>query len=173
MAKKSSAPGVGRKEPARSAGILLVRQDASGPRVLLAHPGGPYFANKDIGAWTIPKGLVDRDEPLADAAFREFAEELGWRPSGALTPLGEVTLRSGKIVAGFAILSTDDEQAILARFNPGMFIMPWPPHSGRTAEFPEIDRIGFFSLDDARNKLNPAQVAFLDRLASVGLESSS
>ena len=133
--------------------------------MLLAHPGGPFFAKKDAGAWTLPKGLVDPGEDLAAAACREFAEELGWAPEGELTPLGEATLISGKRVTGFALRVADLEESLLAQFVPGVFIMEWPPRSGKMAEFPEIDRIAFFSLDEAREKINAAQAVFLDRLA--------
>jgi predicted NUDIX family NTP pyrophosphohydrolase len=150
-----------------SAGILLYRKASGGVRVLLAHPGGPFFAKKDVGDWTIPKGLVAPDEELAAAALREFEEELGWRPEGELTPLGEVKLKSGKRVIAFALRSHEEESAMLVRFSPGVFRMEWPPKSGRMAEFPEVDRIAFFSLEEAREKLNEAQAALIDRLAQV------
>jgi predicted NUDIX family NTP pyrophosphohydrolase len=150
-----------------SAGILLYRQTPGGPRVLLAHPGGPFFAKKDAGAWTLPKGLISPSEDVEAAARREFAEELGWQPAGPLAPLGDATLRSGKRVTAFALLSADQESEILGRFHPGLFTMEWPPRSGKMAEFPEIDRIEFYSLPEARAKLNPAQAAFLDRLAAL------
>ncbi len=150
-----------------SAGVLLYRQTANGLRVLLAHPGGPFFAHKDAGAWTLPKGLVNPEELLTEAALREFEEELGWRPTGELHPLGEVKLRSGKIVSGFAMLTGENEEAVLAMFVPGTFTMPWPPRSGRHADFPEVDRVEFFSLAEAREKLNPAQAPFLDRLQEL------
>jgi predicted NUDIX family NTP pyrophosphohydrolase len=145
----------------------LYRQTADGLRVLLAHPGGPFFSHKDAGAWTLPKGLVNPGELLTAAALREFEEELGWRPAGELHPLGEVKLRSGKIVAGFAVRSDEGEDVVLARFVPGTFTMPWPPRSGRHAEFPEVDRVEFFSLAEAHEKLNPAQAPFLDRLKEL------
>jgi predicted NUDIX family NTP pyrophosphohydrolase len=135
--------------------------------VLLGHPGGPFFANKDAGAWTIPKGLADPDEPLEVAALREFAEELGWRPSGALAPLGEVRLRSGKRVVAFALRTDEPEDVQLARFRPGRFTMEWPPRSGRQHEFPEIDRAAFFSLDAAGEKISAAQRPLLDRLVKL------
>jgi predicted NUDIX family NTP pyrophosphohydrolase len=150
----------------RSAGILLYRVEQNAPRVLLAHPGGPFFAKKDLGAWTIPKGLVDPGEDPRDAARREFAEELGWRPTGELVDLGEVTLRSGKHITAFALRSEEAEASMLARFNPGTFTMPWPPRSGKLAEFPEVDRIEFFPLAEAARRLNPAQAPLLDRLAA-------
>jgi predicted NUDIX family NTP pyrophosphohydrolase len=133
----------------------------------LAHPGGPFFAKKDAGSWSIPKGLINPGEEPAQAAMREFEEELGWRPSGAMQPLGEVKLRSGKRVVAFALASADDEATTLSRFSPGMFQMEWPLRSGRLALFPEVDRIAFFSPDGARQKLNPAQAPFVDRLLEL------
>jgi predicted NUDIX family NTP pyrophosphohydrolase len=150
-----------------SAGILLYRESPGGPRVLLAHPGGPFFVNKDAGAWTIPKGLIAPGEDPSAAARREFAEELGWEPAGELLSIGTVKLRSGKLVHGFAIRSDETEEACLARFAPGVFSMEWPPRSGRTAEFPEVDRIQFFDVPEARIRINPAQQSFLDRLSRL------
>jgi predicted NUDIX family NTP pyrophosphohydrolase len=147
-----------------SAGILLYRSTADGLRVLLAHPGGPFFAKKDEGAWSIPKGLIEPGEDPAAAALREFQEELGWRPAGNLHPLGEVRLKSGKRVIAFALASDESEATMLPQFSPGLFQMEWPPRSGRSAEFPEVDRIAFFTADEAARKLNPAQAALLDRL---------
>jgi predicted NUDIX family NTP pyrophosphohydrolase len=158
------APGHNRRP--LSAGILLYRIDGTTLEVLLARPGGPFFSNKDVGAWTIPKGLVECGEDLADAARREFDEEVGWRPTGDLEPLGEVLLKSGKRVVGFALRTDEPPADVLARFAPGHFTMEWPPRSGRVEEFPEIDRIAFFPLVAAREKVNPAQAAFLDRLAA-------
>jgi predicted NUDIX family NTP pyrophosphohydrolase len=154
-----------------SAGILLYRRDADGASVLLAHPGGPFFRNKDVGAWTIPKGLIDADESPEDAARREFEEEAGWRPEGDLQPLGEVRLKSGKRLIVFAVQTLEDAAAICARFAPGSFKMEWPRGSGRVVEMPEVDRIEFFSIAAAREKINPAQEALLDRLLRVLSES--
>ena len=123
--------------------------------------------NKDAGAWTIPKGLIALGEDPSAAARREFAEELGWEPVGDLLSIGTVKLRSGKLVHGFAIRSEETEEAYLARFAPGVFRMEWPPRSGRTAEFPEVDRIQFFTLAEAKTRINPAQQPFLDRLADL------
>jgi predicted NUDIX family NTP pyrophosphohydrolase len=153
-----------------SAGILLYRLVSGGVRVMLAHPGGPYFANKDEGAWTIPKGLVNPGEALAAAAQREFAEEVGWKPAGELIPIGEVTLPSRKRVMGFAMRTDESEAALLARFAPGTFVMPWPPRSGQLGEFPEIDRVEFFPISDAVSRIHPAQVEFLDRLRDMTMQ---
>jgi predicted NUDIX family NTP pyrophosphohydrolase len=138
-----------------------------GLSVLLAHPGGPFFIHKDAGSWTIPKGLADPGEAMADAARREFEEEVGWRPAGDLTPLGEVKLRSGKRVIAFALQSDEPPEISLARFSPGLFAMEWPRGSQRLREFPEVDRIEFFSIDAARRKISPAQEPLLDRLIAL------
>ena len=146
-----------------SAGILLHR--AGRAEVLLVHPGGPYWARKDAGAWSIPKGEVEEGEEPRTAALREFAEETGTRlPDGALEPLGSVKLKSGKLVHAFAIAGDLDPEAIVS----STFELEWPPRSGRTRTFPEVDRAGWFRLDEAREKLNPAQAAFVDRLAGAG-----
>jgi predicted NUDIX family NTP pyrophosphohydrolase len=148
-----------------SAGILLYRVDGGDVRVLLGHPGGPYFGKKDAGVWTIPKGLLATDELPEVAALREFEEELGWRPSGRLDELGEIKMKSGKRVLAFALRDDAPEASQLARFRPGTFSLEWPPRSGRRQEFPEIDRIEFFPLAVARDKILPAQAPLLDRLA--------
>jgi predicted NUDIX family NTP pyrophosphohydrolase len=130
--------------------------------VLLVHPGGPYWAKKDAGVWSIPKGEYDDgDDPRACAA-REFEEELGAPlPAGAeLAELGTVSLRSGKEVIAFAVAGDLDADAIRSN----TFTLEWPPRSGRMREFPEVDRAGWFGLDEAREKLNPAQAPLLDRL---------
>jgi predicted NUDIX family NTP pyrophosphohydrolase len=147
--------------PARSAGILLFRGRGPGLEVLLVHPGGPFFARKDLGVWSIPKGEYDADEDPLVCARREFEEELGSPlPPGDVVALGEVKQKSGKIVTAFA--AEGDIDATAAKSNT--FTMEWPPRSGRTAEFPEIDRAEWFGIDAAREKLVPAQVAFVDRL---------
>ena len=146
-----------------SAGILLHRADRA--EVLLVHPGGPYWARKDAGAWSIPKGEVEEGEDARTAALREFAEETGTRlPDGALEPLGSVKLKSGKLVHAFAVAGDLDPEALVS----STFELEWPPRSGRTRTFPEVDRAGWFGLDEAREKLNPAQAAFVDRLAGAG-----
>jgi predicted NUDIX family NTP pyrophosphohydrolase len=152
--------------PNRSAGILLHREGADGLEVLLVHPGGPFWAKRDDGAWSIPKGeYVDGDDPRA-AARREFEEELGSPlPGGAeLRELGEVRQKNGKHVVAWAVAGDLDASA--ARSNT--FEMEWPPRSGRRQEFPEIDRAEWFTLARAREKLLPAQTAFLDRLEEAG-----
>ncbi|WP_132991991.1 NUDIX domain-containing protein [Gordonia zhaorongruii] len=147
----------------RSAGILLYRLVAAGGvEVLLVHPGGPFWARKDDGAWSIPKGLVEADEDEFAAARREFAEETGHAaPDRPALDLGEVHLRSGKRVHGFAVEGDLDPATIVSN----TFEMMWPPRSHRMQEFPEVDRGEWFDPADAVVKLNPAQGAFVERLA--------
>jgi predicted NUDIX family NTP pyrophosphohydrolase len=146
----------------RSAGLLLVRRTAAGVEVLLGHMGGPFWARKDAGAWTVPKGEYLGDEQPWDAARREFREELGLpAPEGTPVPLGEVTQSGGKRVTVWAVEGDLDP----ADVTPGTFTMEWPRGSGRTAEFPELDRVAWFGLTAAREVVVTAQTAFLDRLA--------
>ena len=148
----------------RSAGILLHRDGIGGTEVLLVHPGGPFWARKDLGAWSIPKGEVDEGEDPRACALREFAEETGTRlPETALDDLGSVKLKSGKLVLAFAVAG--DLDAATVRSNT--FELEWPPRSGRRRQFPEIDRAEWFGLDDARAKLHPAQSELVDRLAAL------
>jgi predicted NUDIX family NTP pyrophosphohydrolase len=149
----------------RSAGILLYRRHGSSLEVLLVHPGGPFWANKDDGAWSIPKGELDPgEEPLA-AARREFAEELGLPAPADSHPLdlGEVKLKSGKLIRAFALEGELDPETIV----PGTFELQWPPRSGRTIEVPEVDRAQWFDPAAAAAKLNPAQAAFVTRLSEA------
>ncbi len=146
--------------PKQSAGILLHRDG----QVLLVHPGGPFWAKKDAGAWSIPKGeYEDGDDPRA-AALREFEEELGSAlPAGTdLVELGTVKQKSGKRITAFAAEGDLDAETI----SSNTFEMEWPPRSGRLQAFPEVDRAGWFSIEEAREKLNPAQAEFLVRLPS-------
>ncbi|MEW2497258.1 NUDIX domain-containing protein [Streptomyces nodosus] len=145
-----------------SAGLLLFRRAAHGPEVLLGHMGGPFFSRRDAGAWTVPKGEYEAGEPPLEAARREFREELGLPPpDGEAVPLGEVRQAGGKIVTVWAVEADLDPAAIA----PGTFTLQWPPRSGRVQEFPELDRVGWFALDRAREVIVRAQTAFLDRLA--------
>jgi predicted NUDIX family NTP pyrophosphohydrolase len=132
-----------------------------GLELLLVHPGGPFFRNKDEGAWSIPKGEVEEGaEPLA-AALREFSEETGAAaPEGELVPLGEIRQKGGKRVVAWAIEGDFDPTSV----NSNSFEMEWPPRSGRKEQFPEIDRAEFFPPELARRKLNPAQAELVDRL---------
>jgi predicted NUDIX family NTP pyrophosphohydrolase len=145
----------------RSAGILLYRLTGEGPEVLLVHPGGPFWAKRDDGAWSIPKGeYAEDDDPLA-SALREFEEETGTPlEPGELVELGSVKQKSGKVVVAWASRGDLDAEAIQSN----TFAMEWPPRSGRTAEFPEVDRAGWFDPPTARRKLVAAQAAFVDRL---------
>ncbi|WP_028062020.1 NUDIX domain-containing protein [Solirubrobacter soli] len=144
----------------RSSGILLFRRTAE-LEVLLVHPGGPFWAKKDLGAWSIPKGEHDQAEESLQAAVREFEEETGTKPDAHdLADLGTVKQKSGKVVQAYALEGDLDAEAIRSN----TFTMEWPPRSGRQAEFPEVDRAQWFTLDEARERINPAQAAFLDRL---------
>jgi predicted NUDIX family NTP pyrophosphohydrolase len=148
--------------PARSAGILLHRRRDGVRQVLLVHPGGPFWAKRDAGAWSIPKGEYADGEDARACALREFEEELGTplASQSELVDLGSVRQRNGKVVTAWAV--EGDLDATAARSNT--FEMEWPPRSGRRQEFPEVDRAEWFSVDEAREKLIPAQVALLDRL---------
>ncbi len=147
----------------RSAGILLYRRDGPRVEVLLAHPGGPYFARRDEGAWSLPKGELEPGEAPEAAARREFAEETGHRATGVLAPLGACRQRGGKEVHAFA-LEGDFDPAALAS---GTVLIEWPPRSGQQRAFPEIDRVAWFDLDAARLRILPAQAVFLDRLEAL------
>ncbi len=146
----------------RSAGILLFRRVDGGAEVLLGHMGGPFWTRKDAGAWSLPKGEYDDSEDPEAAARREFLEELGVPPpEGELLPLGEIRQSGGKVVTAWALEGEID----LDQVTPGTFQMEWPKGSGRMREFPEIDRVAWFSVDLAREKVVSAQRAFFDRLA--------
>ncbi|MFF7277342.1 NUDIX domain-containing protein [Streptomyces griseorubiginosus] len=146
-----------------SAGLLLFRHAENGLEVLLGHMGGPFFARRDAGAWTVPKGEYEPEsEPAWDAARREFQEELGLPPPvGEAVHLGEVRQTNGKVVTAWAIEADLDPATVV----PGVFSMEWPPKSGRIQEFPELDRVEWFGLERARAVIVKAQAAFLDRLA--------
>jgi predicted NUDIX family NTP pyrophosphohydrolase len=149
---------------ARSAGILLYRRVDGEPQVLIVHPGGPFWARKDAGAWSIPKGEYGDDEDAEACARREFEEETGTAlPEGELSDLGTARQRSGKLVTAWAAEGDLDADAIVSN----EFEMEWPPRSGRRQSFPEVDRAGWFGLDEAAEKLNPAQVVFLERLRGL------
>ncbi|HEV3379337.1 MAG TPA: NUDIX domain-containing protein [Thermoleophilaceae bacterium] len=145
----------------RSAGILLYRIAGGRPEVLLVHPGGPFWARKDAGSWSIPKGEYGDGEAPQACALREFEEETGvGLPPGELLELGSVKQKGGKVVTAWA--AEGDLDADSVRSNT--FTMEWPPRSGRTAEFPEIDRAGWFGVEEAREKLVAAQAELVDRL---------
>jgi predicted NUDIX family NTP pyrophosphohydrolase len=148
----------------RSAGILLHRTRDDAVEVLLVHPGGPLWARRDLGAWSIPKGEYQPDENPETAARREFEEELGEAaPAGDATDLGEVRQRSGKIVHAFALQGDLDA----AQITSNTCQLEWPPRSGRLIEIPEVDRAEWFPLRLAREKINPAQAELLERLAAL------
>lgn len=150
--------------PKISAGLLMYRvgaEQSPSPEVLLVHPGGPYWRNKDDGAWTIPKGEGNPGEDLFAAAIREFKEETGLTPSGSFIRLGEIKHKSGKIVHAWAFIGDCDP----AQIHSNTFELEWPPKSGHTQTFPEIDRARFFDLPTARRKILPSELPLLNRLA--------
>jgi len=144
----------------RSAGILMYRQDPDGLRLLLVHPGGPFWARKDLGAWSIPKGEYIEGEDARTAAIREFAEETGMRPEGDFLPLGEIVQPGGKQVTAWAVRGDFDPGTLRAN----QFEMEWPPKSGRRQSFPEVDKAAWFALAEARERLLKGQREFIDRL---------
>jgi predicted NUDIX family NTP pyrophosphohydrolase len=146
-----------------SAGILMYRNAMLSLEVLLVHPGGPFWRNKDDGAWSIPKGEIDAGERPEDIARREFMEELGSAASGPLRPLGEIRQRGGKRVHAFAVEGDLDVSTVASN----TFEMIWPPKSGRTQRFPEVDRAEWFALPVARNKILEGQRPLLDRLQEL------
>ena len=145
-----------------SAGLLLFRLRGT-LEVLLAHPGGPYWKNKDAGAWTVPKGEVAAGEDELAAAQREFAEETGYHPQGDVLSLGSARQPGGKLVHVWAIADDWDPAALTSN----SFSLEWPPRSGRSQDFPEIDRAAWFALDEARVKIIKGQAVFLDRLKAA------
>jgi len=132
-------------------------------QVLLVHPGGPLWKNKDEGVWTIPKGEVAPGEDQIDTAIREFQEETGVAPHGPFEPLGQIKQKSGKIVHAWAFEGDCDPEKVRSN----SFTMEWPPKSGRQQEFPEIDRADFFTIEQAKHKINPAQIGLLDALTRI------
>jgi len=147
----------------RSAGILAYQRRGGELLVLLAHPGGPFWQRRDAGAWTIPKGEFGDGELPEDAARGEFREELGVDATGTLQPLGEIVQKGGKHVIAFALESDFD----VAALRSNTFEIEWPPHSGRIASFPEVDRVEWMTLGLARQKILPSQATLLDRLKSL------
>ncbi|HEY5769203.1 MAG TPA: NUDIX domain-containing protein [Terrimicrobium sp.] len=145
----------------QSAGVLMYKRRAGGLEVLLVHPGGPFWKKRDEGAWSIPKGEAEEGEDFLTAAVREFREEIGLAVKGNLVDLGWVKQKGGKIVYAWAIESGPDQTISLTS---NLFEMEWPPHSGKTRPFPEIDRAEFFSLAEAEKKINESQRVFLGRL---------
>jgi predicted NUDIX family NTP pyrophosphohydrolase len=147
----------------QSAGILLYRKNDNHLQVFLVHPGGPFFKNKDLGAWSIPKGIfLDDEDPLL-AAKREFFEETGQAVEGYFIPLAPVKLKSGKIVYAWAIEGDIDAENIVSN----LFEIEWPPKSGKKQSFPEIDRAGWFSVSEAKEKINGAQTGLIEELLKI------
>jgi predicted NUDIX family NTP pyrophosphohydrolase len=145
----------------QSAGILVYRLEALSLEVLLVHPGGPFWAKKDDGAWFIPKGQINTDEAPLAAALREFKEELGFdAPAGEPLELGTVTNKGGKLIYCWALPGSPD----LAAFHSNTFWLEWPPRSGKEREFPEVDRAQYFGLEQAAIKMHPAELPLLERL---------
>jgi predicted NUDIX family NTP pyrophosphohydrolase len=151
--------------PRLSSGLLLYRRGGDGVEVLLVHPGGPFWARRDDGAWSVPKGEHGPDEDPLAVAIREFGEELGAPPPLDRPPasLGELRQPSGKRITAWAAEGDLDVRAV----HSNTFTMEWPPRSGRTSEFPEVDRAAWFDLEAARRKLVPGQVGFVDRLSDL------
>jgi predicted NUDIX family NTP pyrophosphohydrolase len=149
-----------RKVTKVSAGILLYRLSADGPEVFLVHPGGPFWAKRDLGSWSVPKGEVDGEEDLLEAAKREFHEETGARIEGEFIELAALRQPSGKVVRVWAVEGEIDASSIASN----TFSIEWPPRSGEPREFPEVDRAGWFTLAEARDKLLPGQRPLLDQL---------
>jgi predicted NUDIX family NTP pyrophosphohydrolase len=149
--------------PKISAGLVMFRRCEGQVLILLVHPGGPLWTKKDLGAWSIPKGEVPAGEDPFSAAKREFQEELGVSAAGEFLPLGTITQKGGKQVQAWAFEGYCDCHAV----HSNTFSMEWPPHSGRRQSFPEVDRAAFFPLDEAKEKLNAAQVELVERLEKL------
>jgi len=150
--------------PRRSAGLLLYRRTSNGVEVLLGHMGGPFFARRDDGGWSIPKGEYDEDEAPLAAARREFSEEFGAPPPvGDYAELGTIAQKNGKQVTAWAVEADLDANAIVSN----TFEIEWPPKSGRRQAFPEVDRADWFDIDTARRKMVGGQAALLDRLVNA------
>ncbi|MEW5683910.1 MAG: NUDIX domain-containing protein [Pseudomonadota bacterium] len=146
-----------------SAGLLVYRRTTSGLSFLLGHPGGPLWARKDVGAWMIPKGLIDPGEPALDAARREFREETGLEPPLGGQPLAALKQAGGKTVLCWAV----EADLEVSGFSPGLFEMEWPPRSGRKAQFPEIDRLAYFEAEEALRKILPSQAPLIHETLSL------
>jgi predicted NUDIX family NTP pyrophosphohydrolase len=146
-----------------SAGLLVYRKTGGQVEFLLAHPGGPFWKNKDAGAWTIPKGEIQAGEESLLAAKREFKEELGVDLKGEFIELTAIKQKAGKIVRAWAVEADVD----LSKVKSNTFSMEWPPGSGRTVEFPEVDKVAYFEFEAAREKMNPAQIGLLEQVGRL------
>jgi predicted NUDIX family NTP pyrophosphohydrolase len=149
--------------PRDSAGLLMFRRTGDALEVLLVHPGGPFWARKDVGAWTIPKGELEEGEDALVTARREFEEETGIKPEGPFHPLGSVKQKAGKVVHAWAFEGDCAAETVQSN----TYKVEWPRSSGQWREFPEVDRAEWFRLDDARRRINPAQVPLLDHLVQM------
>ena len=158
------------KRSRTSAGLLMFRRTQGELEVLLVHPGGPFFRNKDDGSWTVPKGEASENEDLASRAKTEFEEELGFAPADDWIGLGSIRQKGGKTVHAWAFAGDLEPDFKLVS---NTFALEWPPGSGRTQQFPEVDQAKFFPLELARIKINPAQIPFLDRLRDALEESEN
>lgn len=147
-----------------SAGLLMWRRSSAQLEFLLVHPGGPFFARKDLGAWSIPKGEADPDDDLLTRARTEFSEELGLRPEGEFQPLGFIQQKGGKVVHAWAV-EGDLPLGFVLRSN--CFELEWPPRSGKLQSYPEVDRAEFFPEEVAHQKINPAQAELLVRAQTL------
>lgn len=147
----------------QSAGILLFRGNKDNYEILLAHPGGPFWAKKDTGSWTIPKGEFEENEDPLEAAIREFEEETGTKLSGKFLPLSSVKQKSGKVIHAWAVKGDLDAEKIASN----LFEMEWPPRSGKFTQFPEIDRAAWFTIDQAKEKIIPGQLGFIEQFLSI------
>jgi len=145
----------------KSAGLIMYIIKNKQLKIFLVHPGGPYFTKKDDGFWSIPKGLIEDNESSLETAIREFEEETGLKPAGEFIALGEVTLKSGKIVYAWGFEGTEDLNFI---FKSNLFEMEWPPRSGKKESFPEADRFEFFPIEEANKKINPSQLPLIENL---------
>ena len=147
----------------QSAGILLYRKKAGALEVFLVHPGGPFWKKKDAGAWSVPKGEINEGEDMLAAAVREFKEETGQELSGHFVPLKPVVQKAGKKVYAWAIAGDID----MTGLQSNTFLLEWPPKSGRQQEWPEVDKWGWFTLAEAREKMNASQAGFLEQLEEL------
>ena len=161
-ASKGAATKRATKRAKKSAGVLLYRRPGGRVEVLLAHPGGPFWTRKDEQAWSIPKGEFDTEDPF-EAARRELTEETGAVVTGPVQPLAPIKQPSGKMVHAFAVEQDFD----LAAFRSNTFSIEWPPRSGRQQEYPEVDRVAWFPIDEARLKIQRGQAALLDQLLQI------
>ena len=146
-----------------SAGILMFRKRESSLQLFLVHPGGPFWRNKDAGAWSIPKGEYEEGKDPLDAAKREFHEETGIDADGEFLPLGEIKQSSGKVITAWALEGDCEPSAVRSN----TFSMEWPPKSGRQQEFPEVDRADWFSVTEAKKRIVQGQIGFIDRVVAL------